>query len=150
MARFLAKIPSSGSIQATFDYLADFSTCAQWDPSVSRAVRTSAGAIEEGSTFEVTVSFFGTQSTLDYTIVDYERPHRVVLIGETATVLSYDEITFVPSTRGCQVVYDARLSLKTPAVLRPFGPIADLCLGALFRLSGARSAEGLERALARP
>lgn len=147
MARFLAKIPSSRSIEETFDYLADFSTTGEWDPSVVVAERTSSGDIREGSTFDVSVALLGTTSSLSYAIVAYERPTRVVLLGENATIRSFDEITFVPVEGVCQVVYDAQLTIKAPELLRPVTAVADLWLSALFQWSGARSAAGLEAAL---
>lgn len=147
MARYLTKIQSARSLHDTFDYLADFSTTQIWDPSVTKAVRTSDGPLRRGSTFEVCVSFFGSTTTLPYRIVEFERPYRVVLVGESPAILSHDEITFVPLRRGCQVIYDAELTIKGPWITRPAIAVADLVLGGLFSWSAARSAQGLEAAL---
>lgn len=131
-------------MEDTFDYLAEFSTTALWDPSVTKAKRTSVGPVREGSTFDVTVSFFGSTSTLQYRIVEYERPHRVVLIGDSATIVSHDEITFVPmSSGGCQVVYDANLTIRGPLLAQPAIAIAEVALAGLFNWSAGRSARGL-------
>lgn len=149
MARYLTKIQSSRSIYETFDYLADFSTTEIWDPSVTNAERTSDGPLGKSSTFEVSVAFFGPTTTFPYRIVEYERPYRVVLIGETATVLSHDEITIVPLRSGCQVIYDAEVTIKGPRIAQPAIAVADLGLSGLFNWSAARSAQGLEQALSR-
>jgi hypothetical protein len=37
MARFRGTVVSPWSIEETFDYLADFSNAAEWDPGVDRA-----------------------------------------------------------------------------------------------------------------
>ena len=141
MARFLTKIPTARSVEDAFDYMADFTNAARWDPTVVEAVRTSKDEIGEGSTFEVTVSLGVWPVVVPYRLTVYERPHRIVFDGGTPTFRSLDEITFVPLSTGSQLVYDARVELKGPLAL------ADPIWNLLFQWSAARSAAGLAEQL---
>lgn len=86
------------------------------------------------------------KNELTYRIVEYDPPRAVTFIGENATVISRDRITFETTTDGTRVTYDADLALKGP--LR----IADPLLGLAFNRVGDRALDGLRQtlALARP
>ena len=47
MAHFVTTIGSPGSPEEVFEYLADFSSAAEWDPGVARAERLDEGALIE-------------------------------------------------------------------------------------------------------
>lgn len=137
MALYVTSFDAPSGIEDAFDYLADFSNTARWDPSVSRAVRCNGGEVGPGSRFEVDVSFLGATTTMMYEITRWERPCLVVLEAKTPFVFSHDEISLVPSGAGVHVTYAARLTLT--GILR----IADPALQLAFDASGDRSRDGL-------
>jgi carbon monoxide dehydrogenase subunit G len=143
MARFVDTIDLEIPCEEAFDALVDFSRTADWDPSVESASRLDRGPIAPGSRFRVVVKAFGVRSALDYELVVAERPHRIVLRARKGALTSLDEITLAPRGDGVRVTYDARITLAGIAQL------ADPLLGAWFQRSGARSADGLRRALSR-
>ena len=83
-----------------FDYLADFSRTAEWDPGVAEAVRLTPGAVGLGSRFRVSVSSLGRRIPIVYRITEFERPSRLVLIWGHGSLRSIDEITFVADANG--------------------------------------------------
>jgi NAD(P)-dependent dehydrogenase (short-subunit alcohol dehydrogenase family) len=142
MARFRGTVVSPWSIEETFDYLADFSNAAEWDPGVDRAERIDGGQVEAGAVFRLDVRVGARVIPLDYRVVEYERPGRVVLLGESGTIRSEDTITVVPTSTGGSIltyVADLRL-LGRLAVLNPLLP-------APFRRIGDRGLAGLRQVL---
>ena len=141
MARYVGSVQSPISPEQAFDYLADFSSVAEWDPSAVRA-RMLADAPGPGTEFEVVVRFAGREMPLRYRTVTFERPHRLVLRAETSTVVSEDTITVRAAPDGGSV-------LTYEAELRPKGPmrLADPVLGLLFRRLGDNAAAGLREKL---
>lgn len=143
MARYADAIDLPVSPREAFDYLADFSRTAEWDPSVVDARRLTPGEIRLGSSFEVIVSLLGRRVPLEYRITEFARPSRLVLSGGTPSLRSIDEIAFVPRSGGTRVTYEARLEL--PGILRLADPI--VCL--LLRRIGPQALRGLRERLAR-
>jgi NAD(P)-dependent dehydrogenase (short-subunit alcohol dehydrogenase family) len=75
-------------------------------------------------------------------VVTYERPHRVVLLGESDTIRSEDTVTVVPRPGGGAVMtYDADLTLLGRLGL--FNPLLPLA----FRKIGDRGLGGLREVL---
>ncbi len=95
----------------------------------------------EGTSFEVAATFMGRTVPMDYRITVYEPPRRVVLAGEGATVAAVDDIRFEPEAGGTRISYRADFTLRGAA--RWAGPL----LRPAFRRLGAKSMQGLERAL---
>jgi carbon monoxide dehydrogenase subunit G len=141
MARYVDAIDVPVPIQEAFDYLADFSRTADWDPGVSEAERLDAGPIGRGSRFRVVISFLGQSLPIEYEIETFERPKRLVLRGGDDTFQSIDEITFVPRGRGTRITYEARL------VLAGIRRLADPLLDVVFQRIGQRGARGLRQGL---
>ena len=143
MAHYAATVISPGSPAEVFEYLADFSSTAEWDPGVSEARRLDPDPLRAGARFHVVANFHGRSVPLEYRTVEIDSPRRVVLRAETGTVVSEDTIT-VRALRGSgsQVTYDARLGLR--GALR----LADPALGLLFRRIGDRAKAGLAATLA--
>jgi len=140
MARYVSTVNSTRGVEETFDYLADFSSVREWDPSVVRAELLDP-APGLGARFAVTVRFAGRETELTYRTTEFERPRRVVLVAESSTVTSEDTITFEPAGAGSAVTYDANLRLRGPLKL------ADPVLGLLFKKLGDDAAAGLRREL---
>src|SRR3954447_6676370 len=142
MARYTSTIPSPRPPEEVFDYMADFSNVSEWDPSAESAHRLGGGVPGEGARFHVEVRFAGRSIPLDYDTTAYERPLRLVLRAENSTTVSEDTVTVAPRpSGGCEMTYDAVLSLKGPMKL--FDPI----FGLLFKRLGDNAATGLRREL---
>jgi len=140
MARYTGTIPSSRTPAETFDYMADFTSVAQWDPSVRRAIRLDDGPVKKGSRFEVEVGFLGRTNVLTYELVEYDpAARRAVLRAEQGTMTSDDTITVADDA---SVTYDARLEL------RGLARVADPLLGLAFKRLGDNAAKGLRGILA--
>ena len=92
MARYTATVSSSRSPEVAFDYLAEFSSVREWDPTAVAAENLS-GRVGEGAEFRVVVRFAGRENEFVYTTLEYERPRRLVLRAESPTVVSLDTIT---------------------------------------------------------
>ncbi len=142
MARFVDAIDLPIPIEQAFDYLADFSRTAEWDPSVAEASRLTPGQIGIGSRFAVCVSLLGRRFPLEYSITGFDRPSRLVLKGGDDSLRSIDEITFVSRPGGTRVTYEARLELS--GIRRIADPLLDL----LFQGIGRLAARGLRERVA--
>lgn len=142
MARYVDAIDLPMSVEEAFDYLADFSRTAEWDPSVVEARRRTRGKVRLGSSFRVSVSFLGRRVPLEYRITEFERPSRLVLSGGDASLRSIDEVTFVSRPGGTRVTYEARLELT--GIRRLADPILDV----LFQRLGRLAMRGLRERLA--
>jgi carbon monoxide dehydrogenase subunit G len=142
MARYVDAIDLPIPIEEAFDYLADFSRTAEWDPGVEEARRLTRGKVRLGSRFRVTVSFLGRRIPLEYRITEFERPSHLVLSGGDSSLRSVDEITFVSRPGGTRVTYEA--SLELVGIRRIADPILDL----LFQRIGRLAVRGLRERLA--
>jgi len=144
MARYVDAIDLAVPIETAFDYLADFSRAAEWDPGVIEAERITKGKLRVGSRFHLLVNFLGRRIPLEYRLDVYERPSRLVFKCEEASVSSIDEITFVARGQGgTRVTYDARLELV--GLLR----VADPMLNFVFQHMGRVAIRGIGRQLGR-
>ena len=143
MAHFRTSIDSPASAEAAFDYLADFSNAERWDPTVSRADRTTSKPIGEGARFEVCLGSPAGEVQLDYRITRFEPNRCIVFEAETKILRSLDTIEIESRGEGCRVHYDADLRPRGLAY------VFDLPIHLAFQVSGARSVKGLERALAK-
>jgi hypothetical protein len=142
MARYVATVESPRPAAEVFDYVADFTTNAEWDPGTAGADRIGEGPIGLGAEFRLVVSFLGRTSRLTYRIVEYDRPHVVTFRGENTAVVSLDRVTVDPWNGGSRLTYDARLTPK--GATRLAGPLLALA----FRRVGDRALTGLRAALA--
>jgi NAD(P)-dependent dehydrogenase (short-subunit alcohol dehydrogenase family) len=145
MARYEGTVLATWSAEEAFDYLAEFSNAAEWDPGVASTARLDDGPVGLGSGFRLDVKVGGRTTPLDYRVVAYDRPHRVVLLGENSFIRSEDTVTVVPRPGGgCLLTYDADLQLV--GSLAPLSPL----LGLPFRRIGDRGLGGLRRVLGAP
>ncbi len=142
MARLQETIEVARSMEEAFDYVADFSTTADWDPGIAEARRVGDGAVGVGSRFEVVADFNGRRLPLVYEIVEYERPERVVLVGRGANFEGRDEIRFArEGDSHVRIDYLADIELKGLARL------AEPFMGGRFDKMGKAAVRGLKTAL---
>lgn len=141
MSRYRTTVPSRRATDDAFDYMANFAHSVAWDPGVLEAHRVSGGPIGLGSRFLLVTEFLGRRIPLEYAITHYERPHRLELTAQNASVRSVDVVTFAATDEGTDVTYDATLLPRGP--LRLAGPLLSLA----FRRIGDRARAGLAREL---
>ena len=145
MANYRGTVISSRSTEETFDYMADFTNAADWDPGTAWAEQIDDGSVGMGSTFRLGVHIGSKVTPLDYRIVTYRRPHTVVLLGESETIRSEDTMTVTPTADGrCILTYDADLTLKGSFNL------ANPVLPLFFDRIGDKGVEGLRSTLGGP
>lgn len=133
MARYIDAIDLPIPIEEAFDYLADFSRTAEWDPGVEESLRLTKGKVRAGSRFKVVVSFLGQRIPLEYEITEFDRPSRLVLSGGDSSLTSTDEITFVARPGGTRVTYEAKIDLV--GIRRVAEPIVDVLMQRVGRLA---------------
>ena len=141
MARYRVTIASPRSVEEVFDYMAMFSNVTKWDPTATEAHPIDDNKPGQGARFHVLVRWLGREIPLDYTTTAYERPKRVVLRAENSSTISEDTITVKSTGAGCEITYEAHLTLK--GVMRFIDPLFGLALKRL----GNNAAAGLRREL---
>ncbi len=141
MAYYRAELEVRRPIDEVFAYLADFSNTEKWDPGVVSARKQGSGPVTVGTRFEIVSRFLGQELPLEYRIVQYDPPGRVVFEAENDNLRSVDTLTFEKIARGTRLTYDANLTLKG---LRYVG---DFALHVAFQWIGRRALEGLRDAL---
>ena len=143
MAWYRAELTVPVPIEEAFAYLASFDNVRHWDPSVTYAARIDDVAARPGpgSVFEVGLRFLGRPTTLRYTLLEHDAPHRILVRGANRVVTSTDTITLVPVGGGTRVTYDAHLRLHGP------WRVLDVVLQRLFRPMAEAAVAGLQREL---
>jgi hypothetical protein len=141
VARYRTSVTTPRHPDDAFKFMASFENVAEWDPGVVQAERVGSGELGPGSCFRVLVSSAGRRLPLVYRITEFDPPRRVLLVAETSSLRSVDEITVAPAPSGATVTYDANLELLGP--LRIFNP----ALALVFNRIGGRAAAGLRREL---
>ena len=144
MARYRASTDTTWTPEEAFAYLSDFSTSAEWDPGVVAAERVSDRTLGEGTEFRLVAEFLGRKTPLTYRVVEYEPSRAVTFVGENASIVSQDRISFETTATGTRVTYDADLSLT--GLLR----LADPLLALAFNRVGDRALASLGEVLAGP
>ena len=145
MARYQGTVISVRTADETFDYMADFTNAAEWDPGTADAERLDDGPVGLGSTFRLGVRVGSRVVPLDYRIVTYDRPRKVVLLGESDAIRSEDAVTVTPAADGGSILtYEADLRLKGR-----FAP-ANALLPLAFDRIGDKGVEGLRQVLGGP
>ena len=136
------QVSTTLSPDATFDYIADFQSAAQWDPGVAHARRLDAGPLRVGSTYELGIRMGSRVVPMTYRITLLERPTRVVLEGEGSNVSATDDIRFLRVPDGTTVDYTADIRLDGwLRLIRPF-------VGGRIAKIGRDAAAGMTRTLA--
>lgn len=143
MASYTATVTSPRPPDEVFAYLADFRSVADWDPSIKRSEHVNGDdPVKVGAIFRVTTSTTVSDVVLEYETVDLQRPHRIVLRGENASMVSIDTIEVAAGPDGgSEVTYDAEIELKGVRKL------ADPVLQFGFNRLGDKARDGLRAKL---
>ncbi|GAB6898276.1 SRPBCC family protein [Kineosporia succinea] len=132
-------------VEVVAAYLSDFTTSAEWDPHTVSCRHLDDGPLAIGSRFENVQRLAGHDSSLVYTVAEFEPGRRILLTGGNDTVDSRDEMTFTPTPDGgTQVTYSIDITLKGAAKLAT--PVMPPALKKLAD-EGAESLEARLRAL---
>lgn len=124
-----------------FDYTADFSNIARWDPGVVSSHKITPGPIGEGTEFDLEVRFGRGTVPMIYRITDFEPETRVVLVGEGEELHAVDEIRFDTQDNMTRIDYTADLTFHN--YMRFLTPV----IGPALRKVGERALDGLSEAL---
>ena len=130
-------------IQDAFDYVADFSNAASWDPGVATSVRLDSGPVREGTRIRLGVRIAGRVEPMDYVVTTWQPPTRVVLTGSGSRVTATDDIRFETTPTGTRVDYTADIRL------RGFFRFAAPFTGGTFERIARDARDGMQRALDR-
>jgi carbon monoxide dehydrogenase subunit G len=142
--RLRKEIEVGRSVADVFDYVADFSNAAEWDPGIAEATKVTDGPVRMGSEFDVVALFRGKRQRFHYVVTDFEQERRVVLTGDGDRAQSVDEISFEPAGDGSRITYMVDFRLR--GIYRPAGP---LLMPVLSRM-GDHALAGLKAVLDRP
>jgi Polyketide cyclase / dehydrase and lipid transport len=142
MATYRTSMRSTRPPTELFAYMARFSNADEWDPGVSGAEELTPGPPALGSTYRLRVTSLGRSVALEYRIIAFSDPRRVVLRAENHILRSTDviEIEAGPGD-GSTLTYEATLTLR--GLLSPFSAL----LNRPFRKLGDRAADGLRAAV---
>lgn len=127
----------------TFEYTADFSNIARWDPGVVSSQKTTPGPVGVGTEFELEVKLGKGTIPMIYRITEYEPETRVVFVGEGDALIAVDEITFDTQDNLTRIDYTADLTFHN--YMRYLEPL----LGRAIRKVGERALDGLAETLSK-
>ncbi|MDJ0952137.1 MAG: SRPBCC family protein [Acidimicrobiia bacterium] len=142
MTRLIETATTSLSQEEAFGYVAEFENIDQWDPGVSKSVKSIPGDTAVGTAYDLDLSYRGRSLKMTYTVTEWEPNHRVVLEGVGGPVKAIDTITFVSGDDGTIVTYQADLSLRGIAKL--IQPL----MGSRLNAVGEAAGQGLRTWLA--
>jgi uncharacterized protein YndB with AHSA1/START domain len=100
-------------LEVVFDFLADATNEARWNPECTAARRVSAGEIGRGSRFALTVKHLGA---LDVAITEYQRPERLAF--EIRSSRADMRATFRFSAEGQGTAAAVRMEVRPKGALR--------------------------------
>jgi carbon monoxide dehydrogenase subunit G len=144
MALIERDIVVAGTPEAAFDYVANFESCAEWDPGVVSSQRRGSGPAGVGTSYDVEVDFNGRRLPMVYAVTTWDRPHRVVLVGTGSTVRGVDEITFTDGD-GANTRIHYRADIRMRGLLSVITPL----LRKRFEALGDAAMQGMQNAFAR-
>jgi hypothetical protein len=132
-----------GSVDEVFDYLADFTSSAAWDPGVVSARRLDDGPVSVGSRFEVRVRFAGRELPMAYRVERADRPGHLELSAVSPTSTARDVIELAPATEGF-----TRVTWTLEVALTGWSRLAEPVMGPMLRRLGRQAMDGLVAARA--
>lgn len=130
-------------IDEVFAYIADFASTAEYDPGVASARQVSDGPVGRGTCYAVDAVFLGRTLPMEYRIVVFEPPHRVVLEGVGSTSTARDDIRFERVGHRTRITWTLDLQLDGPRFVSAL-------LGPFLRRLGRKALDGLEQRLRSP
>lgn len=123
-----------------FYYLSDFSNIAQWDASVLSCVKSSAGAISEGTRFDLVLKSAGRKIPMAYTLSTFTAT-QLVFTGIAKGFVAIDSIDIKKVPQGTEITWKA--NIRFHGALAYLLPVMQ---SSLIKL-GKESMQGLQLAL---
>jgi hypothetical protein len=146
MANVVEHLRAPVTPAVAFEYVADFTTTATWDPMIRSSRRLDTGPLAVGSSFAVELGLGAGDRTvaLVYTITVLEPSTRVVLETQGWWFRGRDDIrvTSGGSPTSAELRWDATFALRGPLAL------LDPLLARGFRKVASQAVAGLARELA--
>lgn len=112
MAKYETTVHSELPAERAFALMADFANAEHWDPATLESRQLNDIPVGLGARFELQMKIFGRENDIEYEIVEFESPIRVVLRGENSGSVSVDTITVEPDGEGSAVTYRADVTMK--------------------------------------
>ena len=128
MAHHSTELDIAAPVADVFAVLADIGGWRDWDPSVRTTIATTDGPPAVGSTYEVTVGFYGKAIEQIHEIVECDPPHRLV-VSTSGRASGRWEFALAETDGGTHLQWDTTLQLKGMARLLDKG--LDLALAGL-------------------
>jgi len=141
MAHYVTSVQTTWSPEQAFGFMADVGNFERWDPGVHSVTAVRGDGPGPGAAYDVEVRTGPIPLVLRYEVVEWDAPHRLLLVARTRALQSIDEIHVEPTGAGAVVTYDARLDMR--GALRVLNPLLALAFGRI----GDRAAAGLRQAL---
>ncbi len=141
MTRIHERIETALPVDDAFDFIADFANTAVWDPGTVSSRPHGDEPPGPGARYDLEVRMGGRVAPMEYRVREYQRPHRVVLVGRGANVEAVDDIRF--GRVGDRTVVDYSADIRLGGWLRLVQPF----LGRTFRTIGRDAAAGMARTL---
>ena len=107
MARYVTRVKTPLNPADAYDYVADLTNFAEWDPGVRRSVQVAGEGSELASAYDVTVAAVPRDLTLRYEVVEHDPPRTCLVVARSAMFTSTDRISVEPDGDGSIVTYDA-------------------------------------------
>jgi carbon monoxide dehydrogenase subunit G len=142
MTRIHERIETALPIDTAFNYIADFANSQEWDPGTASSRRLDDVPVGPGARYALDVRMGGRLAPMRYCIRDFDRPHRVVLVGSGSNVDAVDDIRF--ERVGERTVIEYTADIRLGGILRVLQPF----LGRTFDRIGREAAAGMDRTLA--
>jgi carbon monoxide dehydrogenase subunit G len=142
--RIRKQIEAQRPVEEVWEYVADFSNAAEWDPGVVEARKLTDGPVREGTEFGLVALFRGKRHRFHYLVTAFDPQRRIVLAGDGERAASVDEIVLEPSGDGTRISYIVDFHLK--GLRRPASPL----LAPVMSRMGDDALAGLKSVLDRP
>ncbi len=127
--------------KSVFNYTSEFGNIQSWDPGVASSVKKSPGDVRVGTQYDLILKYGPFRPKMQYVVTEYEPFSRVVLKGKGASYSATDTISFVQTSSGTRIDYQAKIEFSGLA-----NRIEPLLVPVIKRI-GKTAIQGLERTL---
>ena len=141
MIRLEESITVALPIEDVFKYTSDFANIDEWDPGVADSEKISPGPVGIGSEFKVVLAFAFRKVPMNYKIMEFNPPERVVLKGIAENFQATDTIRFETIPGGTRIHYIADIEFKGPFKM------GEPLLKNVLKRNGKSAVDGLQKAL---
>ncbi|MEO0367374.1 MAG: SDR family NAD(P)-dependent oxidoreductase [Pseudomonadota bacterium] len=117
----LEEFDCSRTAEDAFYYIADFSRIDEWDHTIVAAEKVTAGAVGQGTVFDLVYKRGRRKLPIRYEVSEYEEFTRLVMVGEAQNFTATDTVTIKETDNGCHVSWRADIEFRgVAAKIVPF------------------------------